>query len=198
MPRIRLRLSEVRPGALPPVCLVCGRTAALYAPKTFSWHPGSSALVSLLVLCLCWPVAVALFIISRSQTRRMTVHTPLCERHRYYWGWRHFWMIIPLLVLVAAVAVLATLTLSEMIPPGMYYALFLSTLALLGLWAVTATYLNKSGVRANEITDDEIILNSVSSEFFDLVAYERGAKKGPNIPPWDEYDPYPRTDAATK
>ena len=77
MPRIRLRLSEVRPGALPPVCLVCGRTAALYAAKTFSWRPTQAVLLSLLTFCLCWPVALALFIISRSQTQRMTVHTPL-------------------------------------------------------------------------------------------------------------------------
>ena len=83
-----------------------------------------------------------------------------------------------------------------MIPPPIYYALFLSTVVLLALWAVTATYLNRTGVRADEITDDEIILSPVSSEFFDLVGYERSAKTGPNVPPWDEYDPYPRADAA--
>ena len=194
MPRIRLQLSEVRSGALPPVCLVCGRTAALYAPKTFSWRPTTSPLLSLLVLCLCWPVALALFVVSRSQTHQMTVHTPLCERHRNYWGWRHFWMIVPLLVLVAAVAILATLTLSELIPHETYIALFVSTIVLLAVWAATAMYLNKTGVRAEEITDDEIILSPVSSEFFDLVGYERRARKGPNIPPWDAYDPYPRAD----
>src|SRR5262245_42049975 len=133
MPRIRLRLLEVRPGALPPVCLVCGRPAALYDVKTFSWHPGSSVFVSLLILCICFPVALALYIVSRSQTRRMTVHTPLCERHRYYWGWRHFWVIVPLLVLVAAVAVLATLTLTELIPERMYFALLLTSIVLLTL-----------------------------------------------------------------
>src|SRR5207244_4719662 len=156
---------------LPPVCVVCGRTAALYTAKTFSWRPTQAVLISLLTLCLCWPVALALFIVSRSQTRRMTVHTPLCERHRNYWGWRHFWMIVPLLVLVAVVAILATLTLSELMPPDMYYALFVSTVVLLALWSATATYLNRSGVRGDEITDDEITLSPVSSEFFDRVWY---------------------------
>src|SRR5262249_46492668 len=158
MPRIRLRLSETRPGTLPPVGIVCGRTATLYVPKTFSWRPNTSPLLSLLVLCLCWPVALALFIVSRSQTRHMTIHTPLCERHRNYWGLRHFWLIVPLLVLVAAVALLAVLTLSELIPHEVYITLFASTIILLALWAAMAMYLNRIGVRADEITDEEIIL----------------------------------------
>src|SRR5260221_12686740 len=193
MPRIRWRLSEVRAGALPPVCVVCGRTASLYTPKTFSWRPASSPLLSLLLLCVCWPVAVVLFIVSRSQTRRMTVFTPLCDRHRLFWGWRHFWTIVPLLVLVAGVVALAGLMLlTEAMPLERYFALFLTIAVLFLVWAVSATYLNKTGVRADEITDDEITLCPVSSQFFDVVTLERNAKKAPAAAlPWDEYDPYP-------
>jgi hypothetical protein len=191
MPRIRLQLSEVRAGALPPVCVVCGRTAALYAPKVFSWRPSYSLLLTLLVLCLCWPAAVVVFIVNRSQTRRMTVYTPLCERHRLYWGWRHFWTIVPLLVLVAGVAALAMLMLAEEIPLDRYFSLFLVAVVLFAVWAASAAYLNKTGVRADEITDDEITLVPVSSAFFDMVTSERAAKKAPTTVPWEEYDPYP-------
>ena len=192
MPRIRLQLSEVRAGALPPVCLVCGRVATLYVARSFSWRPASAAVLSLLMLCVCLPVAITLFVISRSQTRRVMVNVPLCNRHRHYWLWRAFWITVPLLILVAVVIALGILSITDLIPEGVYYLTFFSCIVMFAAWLAATWFITKGGVKAVEITDDDVTLEPVSTAFFDVVRYERTMKKAEGVPVWDEYDPYPR------
>jgi len=153
--------------------------------------------ISLLSLFLCPPVAIILFVISRSQVKRMTIHAPLCERHRHYWAWRTFWITVPLLVLVAVVIALVALLLSEMIADNAYYLVLLATIFLLMVWAATAWYLSHSGIRAVEITDYDITLDPVSNAFAELVRDDRIAKKGQAGPDWEAYDPYPRAPLST-
>jgi|SRR5579859_7859621 len=192
MPRIRLELSEVRAGALPPACLVCGRSAEVYFARTFSCRPPSTAALSLLLLCICWPIALTLFFVERAQAKQMTVHVPLCQRHRSYWLWRAFWITIPLLVMLAVVIALGALSLSNMIAENAYYLVLFSTIFLLMVWGVTAWILSRTGIRAVEITVDEITLEPVSTAFAEMVRDQRIAKKGETGPVWDDYDPYPR------
>src|SRR5262245_36420107 len=98
MTRIRLRLSEVRPGALPPVCMVCGRASAAHVPKTFSWRPPWMSIAARMALFICLPIGMVLMLVGYVQTERVTVDGPMCERHRQYWVWRAFWIYVPLLV----------------------------------------------------------------------------------------------------
>jgi hypothetical protein len=192
MPRIRLQLSEVRAGALPPVCLVCGRPATSYISKSFSWRPPSAIVLSFLIMCVCLPVALALYIFSRSQMKRMTVHVPLCDRHRNYWAWRAFGTVVPGLVLTGMAIAFAVFNQIKLVPEVLYFPVFLAIIVMFMIWLALVWFLNKKGVRAEEITDDEIILHSVSLEFHDMVRYERTNTKGPGTSIWDEYDPYPR------
>jgi hypothetical protein len=215
MARIRLTLSEVRPGALPLVCMACGQTAVTHVSRSFSWRPawmstafrvGVYGLLPVLLLIglsgfFCMPLALAviiafLLVIATAAliitvfvtSRRVTVDGPMCDRHRYYWGWRGFWMTAPLLVLTIAVVAQGILMLGQVLPIERYGVLLFATIVLLVGWAATAAILHRTSIRAAEITSDSITLTGLSPEFVEAV---RGPEPTGQTD-WDVYDPYPR------
>jgi hypothetical protein len=188
MTRIRLYAAETRPGGLPPLCLVCGRQAVAHVSRTFSWRPPDISLGFWFSVFVCPPVGLVVFVIGLIRTRRMTVESPVCERHRHYWAWRGFWVAVPILVLAAAVIALGVVALTDKMDEEVFGFLFAGAIGLLVVWAVTVAVLQRTGVRVVRITDEDITLEPVSAEFAAAVRAER---QGVRREPGEEYDPYP-------
>src|SRR5260370_16191504 len=174
MARIRLYTEDLRPAALPLACLVCGRPSVTHVTHTFTWRPAwSSPLILVIAFFGCFPLAVALVIVSIVRARRRTLACPLCDRHQHYWAWRGFWVSVPLLVLSAAVITLSILILTEKIPLEMFTYLFVATALLLAGWAAIAALLNRGSIRCLEISEESMLLEPVSAEFAAGVQLER-------------------------
>lgn len=197
MARVRLTLPEARASAMPPVCLVCGGPVAALIPKTFVWRPKWASLGFFLALFACFPIAAILFFVGYLNTRRMTIECPMCDRHRNYWAWRGLWVYGPLFALVIATLVQCALALTEALPyevsSVMFRVMLFGTAFALLAWAVVASLIQNSVIRATEITEDDITLEAVHESFADQVRLARARAKRTNADPvWDEYEPYPR------
>lgn len=198
MARIRLETAEIRPGALPLVCMACGRPAVTHVSKSFTWRPPGVVTAFWISLFVCLPLLPIFLIVGIMQTKSKTLDGPMCERHRHYWGWRGFWFSAPLLVLLIAVVTLGVLLMQKLVPDDVFGLLFVGTAVLLLAWAVTAALMQRNSIRAGEITGDSLTLEAVHSDFVDAVqALRRPAKRTEATVPaweqWDRYDPYPRS-----
>lgn len=192
MPRVRLLKSETRPAAQPPVCLVCGRPAACHVAKQFVWHPPWLT-YSLWPAVFCFfPAAFVILIVGYAQTRRATVETPLCTRHCNYWNWRGVWIYMPIFALLAGVVTFAILYLLRRTGDEFFGWIFLASLVGFVGWAAFALIVSRTTVRAVEITDTDITLAPVSSEYADALRRERTGQRRAPVLAWDDYDPYPR------
>jgi hypothetical protein len=167
MPAIWLDRDERRD--LPPVCMVCGVEATTTTRQTFRWHP-PWVIVLILVSIPIW-VIVALIL-----TKTMTVHAPVCEEHRGYWRRRKLIAWLPVLSGVTLFGVGAAVMIGAGNDPrlqdiGLYVMLggalwFFVTL-------IAAAIVLRGGVRATEITDDEVRLAGVHPEFVDALRDRR-------------------------
>jgi hypothetical protein len=201
MARVRLSMKNLQSADLPPVCVICGRAADLSLRKTFQWRPQrlfTASIVRMLLLCtiVSWPI---LFVISETRKRRATVDLPICRRHRRYWIWRSFWILAPLLVLVASTLVATVLVLLGVIPLAGIYSVVVSLIMIFIVWAVAALIAEQTGLRAIEITRDDLILAGAHAVFADLAQRGRHAwQESEHLDNgWEEYDPYPRKPPAT-
>jgi hypothetical protein len=166
---------------------------ATFVSKQFVWRPKWVSWSFLLLLCLAIP-GVLLLITGALRTKRMIVDCPVCERHRNYWAWRGFWVYAPLLVLTITTLIMSILAVLERMPGPSFPILFLGVAFLLVIWAVASTIIQRTGIKAIEITDEEITLEPVHAAFLDQVRLGRAqakARRGWALE-WEDYDPYPR------
>lgn len=192
MPRVRLLSSEVRAGAMPPTCIICGGPAAAFVPKQFVWRPKWISIGFLLLVITLIP-AIVIVILGVIRTRRMTVDCPVCDRHRSYWAWRGFWTYAPLLVLAVTTVVMAVLAINERIPGRVFPFVFLTTAFVFIVWGVTASFIQRTSLKAVEITNDDITLARVHARFLDQIRLARvQIKNRCGVSGWEDYDPYPR------
>jgi len=202
MARVRLPRTSLERSELPPVCVICGRAAVANVRKTFNWRPRWLFAASFVRVLLFFTIVAVpfLFIISEAQKRRATVDLPMCQRHRRYWVWRGFWVLAPLLVLVVSSLSIGILVLLQVIPFIGLDGVVASLVLIFVMWAVAAFIAEHSGLRAVEITKDDLILAGAHLVFADLMRGGRHAWETTEHQDngWEEYDPYPRKPAATK
>jgi hypothetical protein len=158
MPQIRLDLEEVEEG-LPPVCMRCGASAAVFKDKVFAWTPQWIGLTAP-VLPLCIVLAIVL-------RKRVKVSVPLCRRHQNHWGWR-IWFILASagvlgLVCAAGIGLLVALHPDDNDPA--FALVCLGGAVLFLAWLITAAILQSTTIRPLDVTEYGITLASVSQPF---------------------------------
>jgi len=196
MARVRIPLSRTKASQLPPVCIVCGAAVDARVAKLFSWRPGFLSWGFWLGLFFCQLVALAIAIVGFISTRRVLVECPVCERHRSHWAWRSFWTTAPLLVITATDLTVSILIVTTALSPweAFSYLLFGTAFAII-VWAIIAKTIQLSGVRVDEITEDDVRLTGVDAGFAELLRFEyRHDRTAPDFG-WEDYDPYPRRPA---
>jgi hypothetical protein len=160
MAQVRLPRYEASRGDLPPVCMVCGAPASDAPQRTFSWIP---------TWVWCFIIAPLLFLIIALVTqRRMTIRTPLCDRHRNYWRWR--WRIVWIGLIVTMVLGFATTGFlgddknqEAARTVGPFLCVGMSMVAL--VWFTAALIVIITSIGPSKITEDDIILGGVAQAF---------------------------------
>jgi hypothetical protein len=152
-------------------------------------------MLSVLMVCtiVAWPV---LLVMGEARKRRATADLPMCRRHRRYWIWRGFWVLAPLLVIVVSSLSVGVFVLLGIIPfVGPNSIIIIASLAaIFVMWAGAALIAEHSGLRAVEITKDDLILAGAHRVFAELInsgrrSWETTEHRDDG---WEEYDPYPR------
>jgi len=157
---VELRRRELRPGALPKVCMICGRSATTIRRKKFSWHPPWVIVLALLGLFPYFIVALAL-------TKSNSVDVPMCHRHRRYWGTRFllfFASFVLMLVLCTLTSFLANYASESKYRPLTGF-ICLGALGWIFVWFFTVFAIQHVSLRPVEITDKSVTLKNVCDEF---------------------------------
>jgi len=172
MAQVTLGRLEAEEGALPPVCLCCGKPAALYRVHRFGWQPVYSYLALLLTI---WPF-LFLTLLTR---RRMRVLAPWCPAHRRYGGVRRM-VLPPVLAILTAVLVLTTAWAAAATgrPLGGMQQLVASWTGGFLLLSVLLIARLRT-VRAVEITTESITLTGVAEAFAAQLQLEKGPRAQP-------------------
>jgi hypothetical protein len=139
---------------LPSVCMYCGAPATRRKSKTFSWHP---PWIYILLLVGLLPFMLVALIM----TQRLRLSAPLCEQHRYHWGWRQAFVLLSLLGVFGLIAGLAIFTSARpgqrpLLPGEAWIALPVALLA----WVILAIVVQTRTIRPTEITAYTITLTT--------------------------------------
>jgi uncharacterized integral membrane protein len=187
MAEIRLTVEEAA-GPLPPVCICCGEPATVTKTKKMAWHPRWVYALILLHVLVFAIVALAL-------TKRATVQTPLCHRHRHYWLLRTHAVTLSFLLLVAFGVGLFLLAASQPPRAGRREEppeWFLASLGVMVVgwlvFAFAAILLGRTAVRPKQITAVDITLQRVSDRFVDAVLEADSARRE-RLARWDDEPP---------
>ena len=172
MAELQMRESETGEEHMPDVCMACGGPAETHIRRRFSWYPSWVVLT----VFIAAPLAVILMV---ALTKRMTVHVPVCRRHRGYWWKRNLVMFLPLVVL--GVIGLAAIALANNQPGQDRIAgsACVGSFALWFVWLLAAAVYQTTMIRPKEITDYSITLKNVHADFVDAYSeIRRKHKKG--------------------
>lgn len=181
MAKIRLYDYEVADQLLPNVCMQCGADADLEKRKKFSWYPP-------------WCLFVGGALMAMIMTKRMTVAVPLCREHKNHWLWRDLviWLGLALCVVLGVAAVIFLVnqrphTLGETLA-----GIFCAAAGVIGVgWLVAVIILHHTSIRPVEITDRDITLTNVSSDFVAALRDER--RRHPYEEDEEDEEDYPRS-----
>jgi hypothetical protein len=158
MAQVTLGRLEAEQGALPPVCLRCGRPAVLYRARRFGWQPGYTYLCLLVTI---WPF----LLVSLLAHRRMRVLGPWCWNHRHYGliRWALFSFAVGFLgaVLALVTAWLITFTGAQNEGPQQIVASWIAGILLLAILLIARI----NSLRPIEITSESITLTGVADAF---------------------------------
>lgn len=169
-----------KPPDFPPVCVVCGGTAAdrvslkthCRADSGIPWAeepPRWERVLGWTLLTLSIPLIVFAIIAGSSSgglsgryepSARLTLQLPVCSRHRSYWRWR-MWIAVAAL----GIAVLPNFFLSNGQPRSVMDWFGWWTMAGLASWAVFVIVLHFTTVRFGKLTAKTITIRSVSPAF---------------------------------
>lgn len=165
MAQITLSRRECERDLLPSVCAVCGEPADARKRKTFSWH---TPLAYLGLLAGLLPFIIIALIL----TKRMTVHVPLCERHRSHWLWRSF-VVVGGLLAIFALGIGIFVYQANQQPPDDLGWLCIGWVGLLIVWLFMAAIVQTTAIRAVEITDERIRLTRIHQDFIHAIEEDR-------------------------
>jgi hypothetical protein len=199
MPTVRLHVGEVDGERLPAVCICCGTPVAVYRDHEFWTLPRPVPFVLAMFLLLVFGamlfeslgdhdlccvfflplVAICFFLMNMVRwlwPYRVTVTTPLCGEHQYYWrvrkGWRWLGMSACMIVAFSG-AIWSRLLLGGDDARIAYF--ICAAAALLGAMTVSLVVRNW-GIHSLEQTPSDITLTSVSRDFVRAVDAWREAR----------------------
>jgi hypothetical protein len=169
MATARLNRDEATDGHLPRTCVKCGVAATVERRKAFSWCP---PWVSVLILAGVLPYAIVASIL----TRKMTARLPFCDAHKGHYRWRN-WFLWGGLAGCGALAFAVFVVMVAQDNPGRRQAsteqlnglLCLGTMAVGLVWLIAAAIIQNTAIRPTEITEGNITLTNVCSEFVDAL-----------------------------
>ena len=179
MPSIRLFRDEVGEGALPRVCMRCGKVATCTIRKTFSWHAQWIDILIFVGLLVFTPLFLVGVVCALAMTLRMRVWVPLCDEHKNYWKWRSVYIAGgTILFLILGGALLAFMVTR---PAGQETSDLIGLVCVLPgaialVWLISAAIIQSTMIRPSEITTDSIRLGRVAREF--VAAVEHGDAAG--------------------
>src|ERR1051326_4573281 len=166
MAEVRLGRLEAEEGEVPPLCVRCGRPAAVYRRLRLGCQPGWSYC---LLLFTFWPF----LILSVLLRRRLAVLLPFCETHKSY---RRNYRLLALgsggAVVVVIVGILIALIASghDDSPFLLLWAMFW----LAGmLWLIRTVMIQSGALRAIDLTEESIALKGVSGVFIEKLRLEK-------------------------
>lgn len=167
MAQLRLKRYEVKAGQLPAVCMFCGQPATSEHRRTFFGHPrGMRGIL----------VAGLLLRVGQKQIKRMTVHIPVCERHKNPWRRRDRIVSASFLAVLGTIALLSILVSTRYRQGGYswskdYFALAAlvggALLLLSTVFGVFIFILQRCGIGPSEVTDHTITFVGVHAAFID-------------------------------
>ncbi len=163
MPQIRLHVKQAD-GYLPAVCMSCGQPATTTTTKKMQWCP---PWVGVLILAGLLPYAIVASIL----TRRATVQGPFCDEHKKHWFKRALlmWGSFFLFGVIGLGSIILVANLPRPHNEDIMPFVCTGSCVLLVVWLIIVIWAQNTGIRAKEITDDEILLDGVSAEFVDAV-----------------------------
>jgi len=165
MAQVTIGVLEAQEGHFPPVCIRCGRPAAVYKSTRLTWRP---ELVHVLLLGTFVPFVI-FALLSR---KRMRIKAPFCDAHRNYWLNRRILRLIafvaPVIVLGAALFLFGTSDLPERLrtPWGLLWIVSV-------VWLVLFAALRFTAIRPTKIDDESMDLSGASPEFVERLTAER-------------------------
>ncbi len=167
MADIKMGRFEISEYELPDVCLKCGAQARQRLYHTFTWTPGW-----VYAFFVLGPIGIIVIrILINSVRQEFTMGVPLCAEHRGHWFWRN--LIVGLMVVAFVAALIGGGILAgELDEPPPFFVTFLSALLSLILGVILV---QRTAIRAREITQQSITLTGVSDEF---VAAINGDRRG--------------------
>lgn len=175
---ITLTKQEVENNLLPSICMVCGQPATIWVNKTFTYAPDW-------VKYLYWAGVFPGVIAQQLLQRQMRVSCPFCNEHQG--SFRHVskgfqagvWPAA--IISLALVACFFILFYTELKYYAISAALLLLVVGAAGLFGLALVVLvtilalisKQKGIKATEITHDEIALLHVADAFVDAVKGRR-------------------------
>jgi hypothetical protein len=169
MADIKLGRYEIAEYELPDVCLKCGARARQRLFHTFTWTP--AWVYAFLVLGLIGIIVIRILI--NSVRQEFTVGVPLCEAHRGHWFWRN--LIAVLLIVCFMAAAMGGILLAEELEDALAFVItFFSALFSLILAVIL---LQRTAIRAREITQQSITLTGVCDEFVAAINEDRRGER---------------------
>jgi hypothetical protein len=174
MPSIRLFRDEVGEGALPRVCMRCGKDATCTIRKTFSWHAQWIDILIFLGVLLCTPLFLVGVVCALAMTLRMRVWVPLCDEHKNYWKWRSIYIAGGTVCFLILGGALLAFIVSR--PAGQETSDLIGLVCVLPgaialVWLISAAIIQSMMIRPSEITTDSIRLGRVAEEFVAAVEH---------------------------
>lgn len=159
MAQLRLDLHDAV-SEMPAVCMRCGEPATVIKTAKLWWHPAWVWVFIVFGYLPYWLVANWL-------AKWAEVQAPFCPRHQWHWISR-FVVVMGSFLLFVAILVGALMLVVDMAQPRQDQALkFLGigAVVLIVVWFLIFISAANTGIRAKEITGEEILLYGVSDEF---------------------------------
>jgi ACR3 family arsenite efflux pump ArsB len=154
---------EAQDGDLPPVCIRCGRKAAVWKKKRFTTSSGVAFLLG-------GPLVAGM------TTRTIGAKLPFCRKHKNHWRTLNIVLLcgliyIPLVglgIYLAKQGYQVNQTVERIGGIVLGAACFSFV-----LWLIAILTLNSTTVRAVKVTNDDLTLQGVSDEFVKAMAKKR-------------------------
>jgi hypothetical protein len=184
MAEVVLTRAEVQEGGLPLTCLVCGEAAQNYVKKKFQHVPWWVYLPAALGLAFVPLLFLAVILLVIFPQPSMTVHAPLCYRHKHHWRWRNRIIgggAIAAVFLAAGSVIFVNLSIDSLLLSDHPRILaFVPLLVLLAcaelappLLVIGYIVLTLTAVHAREIFSERVRLTPVAEEFIEALRVHR-------------------------
>jgi len=173
MPSIKIWKDELEDDALPRLCMKCGAPATHFVKKSFRWYP---PWINILILAglLIWAILASIL------AKTASIRAPFCDEHEGHWRIRSRICWIPLLgtllvlIIGITISVIAEGNRNLMDLGGIVAAVGGGSFV---LWLLVSAFVQQTGIRPTEITDDSATFKQVNEDFIAALRDDREAEE---------------------